>query len=872
MVAAPREVERPGPIYEATEDCRQTFTACLLVEKLMKKQWAENRLADLNLWASGIGASVQTKASLDTRLQMMPHVREVNLALLSHITTTLRKCKTLAQARHSNNLDSAKGTISSTSPWSDQFSNETVGQADKEETLASLVNEVDVSLNELVRIAAAIRRAGTKSRLRRADAGFEPGAHKELQAHLVTVIATRASGCAKELDDIQIRLIMANLKRRNRFIYAQTHSKALAVHGFPSAQIRLMSNAAMDWQWMTTVSNFALGTSSFALATGISVFQKMNEIFQRATARTLLEATKPEPRTHGSSTATGTNASAMSTYTPMKLTDTMWQGAATQMSNTIRKIEYPRPPVIASDTLVFKCPTCCQSLPVMFAESDRWKKHIAEDVSPYTCILARCHKPEVLFQSRDQWNEHLLQDHGSVDYWLCFACRLPLRFDDETAFENHIREAHRNAILPESIGAMLSSGKQTAPIDISTCPFCAFPRAEDGNVDKMALLDHIAEEVHAFSLRSLPWLSERLPLGGTQAPSSTGEELNERCSQWLRELDLVSQLPPEAPDQYHPPESPLTAKISYDDQAMRTSEGAILNLRLALERHSELIPPNELDDPGVADHFHNSSEYFCENAYFYEGTAGSLQSGMASEPDDSQRDSDGVTSDDGSVLEMRNKEQRALYLASQHGHLENQTFNLQYLQLQENQQVENRQFTAVPNVSKTKHDTAKNALSNLNGHAEMVKLLLDQGADVNAQGGDYGNTLQAASAEGHVEIVKLLLDTGKVDVDAKDNEYGRTPLGWAAEGGHEAVVKLLLDTDKVDVESGDSDDRTPLSWAAGNGHEAVVKRLLDTGRVDVESKDKGGRTPLLWAAGNGYEAVVKLLLDTGKADVELEDA
>jgi ankyrin repeat protein len=38
--------------------------------------------------------------------------------------------------------------------------------------------------------------------------------------------------------------------------------------------------------------------------------------------------------------------------------------------------------------------------------------------------------------------------------------------------------------------------------------------------------------------------------------------------------------------------------------------------------------------------------------------------------------------------------------------------------------------------------------------------------------------------------VKALLATGKVDVDSKD-EYGRTPLSWAAVNGHEAVVELL---------------------------------------------------------------------------------
>jgi ankyrin repeat protein len=74
-------------------------------------------------------------------------------------------------------------------------------------------------------------------------------------------------------------------------------------------------------------------------------------------------------------------------------------------------------------------------------------------------------------------------------------------------------------------------------------------------------------------------------------------------------------------------------------------------------------------------------------------------------------------------------------------------------------------------------------------------------------------------------VIKLLHDTGKVDVDCKDSECGRTPLSWAAEKGHDAVVKLLLDTGKVDVDSQDKYGRTPLSLAAENGHDAVVKLL-----------------------------------------------
>ena len=41
------------------------------------------------------------------------------------------------------------------------------------------------------------------------------------------------------------------------------------------------------------------------------------------------------------------------------------------------------------------------------------------------------------------------------------------------------------------------------------------------------------------------------------------------------------------------------------------------------------------------------------------------------------------------------------------------SFNLQYLQLQSQMQNENRQYTAVSNILKTKHDTAKNSISNI---------------------------------------------------------------------------------------------------------------------------------------------------------------
>jgi ankyrin repeat protein len=52
-----------------------------------------------------------------------------------------------------------------------------------------------------------------------------------------------------------------------------------------------------------------------------------------------------------------------------------------------------------------------------------------------------------------------------------------------------------------------------------------------------------------------------------------------------------------------------------------------------------------------------------------------------------------------------------------------------------------------------------------------VKLLLENGAEVNAEGGEYGNALQAASFRGNEAIVKLLLENG-AEVNAEGGNMG----------------------------------------------------------------------------------------------------
>jgi ankyrin repeat protein len=116
------------------------------------------------------------------------------------------------------------------------------------------------------------------------------------------------------------------------------------------------------------------------------------------------------------------------------------------------------------------------------------------------------------------------------------------------------------------------------------------------------------------------------------------------------------------------------------------------------------------------------------------------------------------------------------------------------------------------------------------GDAAAVKAFLDKGTDVNART-QYGATaLSYASDKGHVEVVKLLLERG-ADPDVKDTFYGATPMSWAAPKGHVEIVRLL-------IEKGAKDKGTALSLGVDKGSVPLVKLVLEKGGVAPETLTK----------------------------------
>ena len=87
-------------------------------------------------------------------------------------------------------------------------------------------------------------------------------------------------------------------------------------------------------------------------------------------------------------------------------------------------------------------------------------------------------------------------------------------------------------------------------------------------------------------------------------------------------------------------------------------------------------------------------------------------------------------------------------------------------------------------------------------------------------------TLHNAAWRGDLELVRFLVENG-ADIDAKDVD-GETPLHWAARQGHLAVVQYLVEQ-RADVNATNDHGTTPRALAAQGGHTDVVAYLRSKG-------------------------------------------
>lgn len=153
------------------------------------------------------------------------------------------------------------------------------------------------------------------------------------------------------------------------------------------------------------------------------------------------------------------------------------------------------------------------------------------------------------------------------------------------------------------------------------------------------------------------------------------------------------------------------------------------------------------------------------------------------------------------------------------------------------------------------------------GDATKVTSLLDAGADINYHSKDKQATgrtaLSEAAIQGHLEVIRLLLERG-ADLDWRDRAVGFTPLGWAANQGHESCVEALLEAGADPNLATPEFLHTPLMAAAQRGHLPIVKLLVAAG-ANVNAATSDGRTALSIAQERKHDDIATLLAEIGAA-------
>lgn len=221
--------------------------------------------------------------------------------------------------------------------------------------------ETEGIIHQLIRISIAVRRAGSQARVERADSSFQPDRHGELLGLLTVLLyaststtGSRLEGCAErnpfsfQPTEVQSRLILANLRRRHRFLYAEKRWKKQGRE----------HNASMAEGGMLY---------SGPQRNERAVIEGKTQEDEPMWSRSAMEAA-PTP----------TSTAPTTIREPVAVPESS-QPSMTLASATGAKVSYPSAPDVSDGHQAFTCPCCYLSLPVSLSEGRKWRLALIND-------------------------------------------------------------------------------------------------------------------------------------------------------------------------------------------------------------------------------------------------------------------------------------------------------------------------------------------------------------------------------------------------------------------------------------------------------------------------------------------------------------
>lgn len=241
-----------------------------------------------------------------------------------------------------------------------------------------------------------------------------------------------------------------------------------------------------------------------------------------------------------------------------------------------------------------------------------------------------------------------------------------------------------------------------------------------------------------------------------------------------------------------------------------------------------------------------------------------------------------------SVNAMNNMNETPLHIASGLGMAETASLLIERGALLD--AVDNAGYTPLTNAIQY-YGSSVNSPNKL----EMVKLLIEKGADINKKGMWNMTPIQIAAEFTHGDIVNYLIDKGaaipvnqgpeayqilsaackngftrlfekqlELGFELKVNQYTRSLLHTAADGGSDKIIEKLLSLGFT-VDMGDGYGWSALHSAAEKGNLSAVKLLVEKGS-DINDRNASGKTPYNLAGESGHKEVCAYLVSKG-ADI-----
>lgn len=151
------------------------------------------------------------------------------------------------------------------------------------------------------------------------------------------------------------------------------------------------------------------------------------------------------------------------------------------------------------------------------------------------------------------------------------------------------------------------------------------------------------------------------------------------------------------------------------------------------------------------------------------------------------------------------------------------------------------------------------------GSIEMVKILVDNGADFNAvDNRGFNIVFHACNWRKDIQLLKYLIESG-FDPDISLS-FGHTPLLEAINTGNNIAAYFLINMTEKRINFHDIIGRTPLHNSVIKRNPRIVGALIRKG-ANVNAKDKRGHTPLFFTfinpSQNGGKLIAKMLLKHG---------